>query len=313
MDSNPVSRATSLSMTAIEQMLPSRLNDVAVSQEQLTTGLRINRPSDDATGFYQTQQLEALEARFNQFEQAITSSRSWLDHTQNNLNSLADIFSEAYQEGVRSVNSTLQDAEREDIARLLEDLTQNILELLNAQNNDEYIHSGTRTAIKPFAIDSTDPTADGAGVVYFGNAEEVLRQIGPDATIDVNITGEEVWNVDEDRDGTTDFTITESIQNFIDALRANDVDAMTTGLSQIEGARDHIINLAAQTGSSVNRLDLTENQLTDAALVIAQQKSEIQDTDFAEAIVEFQRAQTSLQTSLQITGTILQTSLLNFI
>jgi len=313
MDSNPISRATSLSSSAFENMLPNRLNDIARTQEQLTTGLRINRPSDDANGFQQARQLEILQQRFEHFEDSITSSRSWLGTAQNNLDSLSDVFSEIYQEGVRASNSTLDDDEREEMAQLMEQLLENALELLNSQNNNEYVFSGTRTSVKPFSIDAADPTSDGANVVYYGNTDSIYRQIGPNSSIEVNLSGSQVWSVDNDLDGTTDFTITESVQSFINALRANDVDAMTSGLSQIQDSRDHVINQAAHIGSIVNRLEISENQLADASIIIAQQQSEIEDTDFAETILEFQRAQTSLQTSLQVTSSVLQLTLLNFI
>lgn len=313
MDSNPISRATSLSNAAFENQLPNRLSDIARTQEQLTTGLRINRPSDDSNGFQQARQLEILQQRFTHFEDSITSARSWLGTAQNNLDSLSEVFSEVYQEGVRSLNSTLQEGEREEVAQLLEKLLENVVELLNAQNNDEYVFSGTRTSVKPFNVDGADPTSDGAGVVYYGNTDGIYRQIGPDSSLQVNITGDQVLSVDKDLDGTTDFTITESIQSFIDALRANDTDAMNSSLSQIQDSRDHVINQTASIGSIVNRLEISENQLADASVIMAQQQSEIEDTDFAETILEFQRAQTSLQTSLQVTSSVLQLTLLNFI
>ena len=313
MDSNPISRATSLSQTAFENVLPNRLNEIARTQEQLTTGLRINRPSDDANAFQQAKQLEILQERFSHFEDSITSARGWLATAQNNLDSLSDVFSEIYQEGVRASNSTLQENEQEEVARLLERLLENVVEILNSQNNNEFVFSGTRTSVKPFSIDASDPTSDDAGVVYYGNTDNVFRQIGPDTLLETNVTGEQVWNVDNDLDGTNDFTITESVQSFINALRANDADAMNTSLSQIQDSRDHIINQTTKVGAMVNRLEISENQLLDASVVLAQQQSEIEDTDFTETILEFQRAQTSFQTSLQVTSSVLQLSLLNFI
>ncbi len=313
MDSSPISRATSLSMAAFEMSLPARLSDLAHTQEQLTTGLRINRPSDDASGYQKARQLESLQQQFQQFEEAITSSRSWLDNTQNSLDNLVDMFSEAHQEGVRALNSTLEQDERDDLAAVIEDFIQGVVEMLNTQNNDQYLYSGTRTSVKPFSVDPLDPTSDAAGVVYYGNTDTLQRHIGPGSTLAVNINGEDVINVDRDGDGAPEYTITESLQAFADALRANDVDAMASGIDQIERSRDHLINLAAEIGSVARRVELTESQLADASLIVSRQQSRVEDTDFAETILEFQRAQTSLQTSLQVTGSILQTTLLSFI
>ena len=243
----------------------------------------------------------------------ITEARAWLDHTQENLDLVADVFTEAYEQGVRSTNSTLTESEREEMAVFLENIMENVVELLNSKAGEDYLYAGTRTTVKPFAIDPADPTGDAADVVYYGNQDAVSRQIGPDASFDVNIDGNSVLNVDQDADGTPDFTATESLQSLIDALRANDIDAMKTGIDRIEAARDHFISLGSETGGLVNRLDLSESQLAEASLAVARQQSDEEEIDLAEAILEFQRAQTNLQTSLQLTGSLLQNSLLNFI
>ena len=313
MDSSPLSRAASLSSSSLSENLNPRLRDLAQAQEKLSTGLRVNRPSDDASAFQKARQLELLEQRYEQYNRSITDARSWLDHTQENLDLLSDVYTEAYEQGVRATNSTLTDSEREEMAGVLEGLLENVVELLNSRAGEEYLYAGTRTSVKPFAIDPADPTRDGADVVYYGNLDTLARQIGPDATLNVNIDGGRVLGVDENADGTVDFTATEGIQSMIDALRANDIDAMTTGIDRLESSRNHFISLGSEIGGIVNRLDLSESQLAEASLAIARQRSDEEEVDLADALLEFQRAQTNLQTSLQITGSLLQTSLLNFI
>lgn len=314
MDSTPLSRAASLSQASITDSLNPKLRELAQTQERLSTGRRVNRPSDDASSFQKARQLEVLEQRYEQYNRSITDARAWLDHTQENLDLVTDVFAEAYELGVRSTNSTLTESERDEIATALEGLMENVVELLNSKAGEEYLYSGTRTAVKPFDFDPADPAADAANVVYYGNNDAVGRQIGPDSNLNVNIDGTRAISVDQDRDGATDFTATESIQNMIDALRANDIDAMTTGIDRIEASRDHFINLGSEVGSVVNRLDLSESQLAEASLAVARQRSDEEEVDLAQALLDFQRAQTNLQTSLQLTATVLQeTTLLNFI
>ena len=313
MDSSPLSRATSLSQVALENSLTPKLHELAQAQEKLSTGLRVNRASDDSSAFQKARQLEVLQNRYEQYERSISDARAWLDHTQENLDLLADVFTEGYEQGVRATNSTLTASERETMAVFLEGIMENVVELLNSKAGEEYLYAGTRTTVKPFAVDPLDPTRDGANVVYYGNTEDLAREIGPDSTLNINFAGDRVLNVDENADGTADFTATESLQAMINALRANDIDAITSGLHQIEAARDHFINLGSEIGGVVNRLDLSESQLAEASIALASQRSQEEDTDVAEAILDFQRAQTNLQTSLQITSSLLQTSLLNFI
>ncbi len=313
MESSPLSRAASLSQSTLTDSLTPKLRDLAQAQEKLNTGRRVNRASDDASAFQKARQLEILEQRYAQYERTIGDARAWLDHTQANLDLITDVFAHAYEQGVRATNSTLTDDEREEMAVLLEGVLENVVELLNSKAGEEYLYAGTRTTVKPFAVDPVDPTRDGADVVYYGNLDTVSRQIGPDSSLNINIDGNRVINVDEDSDGAPDYTATESIQNMINALRANNIDALKTGISQIEASRDHFINFGSEIGGIINRLDLSESQLAEASLAITSQRSQEEDVDIAEAILEFQRAQTNLQTSLQLTSRLLQTSLLDFI
>jgi flagellar hook-associated protein 3 FlgL len=300
-------------MASLDDSVAAKMNEVARNQERLTTGRRVNRSSDDASAFQRARQLESLQSRFEQFELSIIDARAWLDSTQENIDNLADVFAQAYEKGVRAVNSTLQPDEREDVAREIESLLQTTLDYLNAKTGDDYLHAGTRTTIKPFNIDPLDPTADGAGVVYYGNNEQIQRQIGPSSSLRLNIEGQQLIGVDHDGDSVTDFTVTESLQGFIDALRAGDDAAIKTGIDQIQASRNHFINRGAEMGALVSRINLSESQLADAGLILAEQRSLAEDTDYAETILDFQRAQSGLQTSLQITSSILQTSLLNFL
>ena len=313
MQSSPISRAASLSMARLDENIPMKLRDIARTQEQLSSGLRVNRASDDAHSFEQARELELLQRRFEQFEDSISSARVWLDHTQENMDNLADIFAQAYEQGIRAFNTTLDEAEREDMAQFFESMITTTVDALNNRGAESFLHAGSRTSVQPFQVDPLDPTADRAGVVYYGNDARLTRQIGPGSSMAVNISGLEVWNVDENRDGVSEFTATESLQDMIDALRAGDQDALKTAIDRVESARDHFINQGAEIGAVIGRLNLSETQLADATLSLSKHQSQLEDADYAETILEFQKAQSSLSTSLQITGTLLQTSLLNFI
>ena len=276
MQSSPISRAASLSMANIDEQVPVKLRDLARTQEQISSGLRINRSSDDSSAFEAARELELLKRRFEQYEDSISSARVWLDHTQENMDNLADVFAQAYEQGVRAVNNSLQVDEREDMAQYFENLIETTVALLNSEEADEFLHAGSRTSVQPFAIDPADVTADGAGVVYYGNTAELNRQIGPGSSIRVNIPGGEVLNVDEDRDGTSDFTATESLQNMVDALRANDIDAIKTAIDRLQSSRDHFINKGAEIGAVINRLDLSQTQLADANITLTRHQSDLE-------------------------------------
>ncbi len=313
MESSAVSRAMSLSTVAFQGNLLNKQRDLSIAQEQLATGLRINRASDDAAGYARARQYEQLQNRYEQYERSMAVARSWVDHTSDNLEGLADLFAQAYESSVRATNESLDQGERDTIASLVDTLMGSTIDLLNEQIDDEYLYAGTRSTVKPFAIDATDPTADTAGVVYYGNDQPRPRAIGPEVTLDVALSGGQVVNVDRDGDGATDFTITEALQNLANALRANDTEAIASSVGEVQGALDHLVELTSVVGTRGNKLTLAEDQLLDAGTTIAQHRSRIEDADFAETIIALQKTQADLENSLQIAGRILNVSLLNYI
>ena len=295
-----LSRERSLSSAASERALERVRRDMARLQEQMSTGLRVNRASDDAPAFIEARHMERLNNRYDQYLRTIGSAESWTDHTQDALNDIADRITTAYEHGIRAKSDTFDDANRDAEANLVEAMLTEVVDLLNSKNGDEYIFAGTNTTVKPF--DQTPGV-----VVYNGNDAGRTRQIGDDQKIDVNITGEGL------RDTGAGFTITESLQALADAIRTGDQAQMETALENVVTARDHVLDRGAEAGGIANRLDLAATQLRDASLRVTTRQSQLEDVDMAEAIMEYQRAQTGFEAALKVTASVLQTSLLDYL
>ncbi|WP_457651501.1 flagellar hook-associated protein FlgL [Rhodocaloribacter sp.] len=306
MRSISLARQISLDSVSLERMLQVRQRDLAGYREQLSTGLRVNRPSDDAPSFSRARKLEVLTNRYDQYERSIVTAQSWVDHTQENLNTLADLFTSAHEEAIQAANDTLSDEDREAIASSLESSLSEILDVLNTKVGDEYLFAGTNTTVRPFEQDGS-ATADGAGITYYGNDDGRTRAVGPDVDLDVNITGQRIL------DTGSGFTITEAFQGLIDAVRTNDATQIDTALGDLITARDHILDTATEAGNLANRLGQINDQLGTARIEFESQRSYYEDADVTEVVLDLNRTETSLQATLQMMATIRQNTLLDFI
>ena len=300
MTSINLSRERSLSTAASERALQMVRRDLARVQEQMSTGLRVNRASDDAPAFTEARQMENLSNRYAQYLRSIGSAQSWVDHTQDALDGIADRIAEAYERGIR-VNSHVFDTDdREAEASRVEAIIADVVDQLNSQDGDEYIFAGSRTTAQPFDVVA-------GVVVYNGNNAGRTRQIGDNQRLDVNISGDSI------HDTGAGFTITESLQGLADAIRSGDPALMETALEDVATSRNHVIERGAEAGGIANRLDLAATQLRDATFRVESRRSELEDVDMVAAIVEYQRAQTGFQAALKVTASVLQTSLLNYL
>ncbi|MEM1042289.1 MAG: flagellin [Bacteroidota bacterium] len=305
MISSRIARQESLYVSYANSAIPGIRRDLAGFQEQLITGRRVNRPSDDPVAFAQARMLESLDERYAQYGRTIDSSRLWVNRTSDELSNLTERFAEAYEEGLQALNDTLNEGDREAIAGRVEALLDEVIDGLNAQSGSEYLFAGTRTTTAPFDEDGA-PTGDLSGARN--------RQIGPNTELAINISGEQVLDPGEG------FTIVESLQNLADALRGADIGVpgdepsdLAEAVGQVGTARDHLIDLGAALGATARRLTTAEYQLQNASIETERRRSELEDADYFETVTAFQQAQTTLEAALATTASITQTTLLDYL
>ena len=302
MPSINLARERALYTAFSDHAIQSRQMELARLQEQLSSGKRVRRPSDDPSAFTEARQMELLTNRFAQYGRSVTASKSWVTRTEDNLDDLAELFTEAYERGVRINNSSFSDGDREAEAQKLETVLENMVDVMNGREGDEYIFAGSRTTVKPFVQDPGPPPT----VAYNGNTGARERHIGRDLSMNINIDGQELQDTGEG------YTITEAVQGLIDGIRSGDPAAMETAIEQVSVSRDHVIDLGGQAGAMSNRLTLAETQLRDATHVAETRRSEMEDLDLAAAMTDFQKTQTALQAAVQVASSVLNTTLLDY-
>lgn len=304
-----IARERSLYAAGAERALPALRHDLAGLREQLSTGKRINRPSDDPAGFAQARALEALERRHEQHARAIGDARLWTDRTQSAIDGLAERFTDAYAEGIRALNDTLNQDDRNAIAQRVDTLLAEVIDGLNAKSGEEYLFGGTRTTTPPLQPDGTlTGSADTPPVTLADLGGKRNREIAPGVTLAVNVSGADLLQTDDD------VGLVESLQRLAAALRAEPTaPPLRDAVEEVGAARDHLLERGAEAGNIAHRLNLAEAQLAEASLEAARRRSEVEDADYFAVVTELQSAQTTLEAALRATAKAAQTTLLDFL
>ncbi len=303
MPSINLTRERALYTAFTDRAVQARQMELARIQEQLSSGRRIRRASDDPSAFTEARQMELLTNRYEQYMRSISTSESWVDHTQAGLDHLSELFTEAYEHGIRINNATFSEGDREAEAQKLEAILENVLDVMNTRADDEYVFAGSRTTVKPFERDEGPPPT----VIYHGNAGSRQRHIGRDLSMSINIDGERVQNTGRG------YTVTEALQNLIDGLRSGNQEDIDAAIGEVTVSRDHVIDLGAAAGAMANRLQIAQSQLREASLNAEGRRSEMEDLDLAAAITELQNTQIGLQAAVQVASSVLNTTLLDYL
>lgn len=258
-------------------------------QEQIFTGRRINRPSDDPSGILTCSNLQ-LKIRANErFIENLDDALGWLGYTENSLNRIQSVLTRAKELAIQGGSDALPPTQRGALAEEVDQLLEHLLTLSNSRFAGKYIFAGTRTRTPPYQaqrdesgrIVSVEGTGDASGTIQ--------REIGPGVRIRINIKGKDLF------EGAFN-----TLVDLRDGLQSGDVSAVQDAMDGIEETMDRVEASLGWVGAKVNRLQEARDRLQAENLDLFAVLSSIKDADIVEAIANLQREQTAYQAALAV-------------
>lgn len=157
------------------------------AQEQVSTGKKLLRPSDDPVGTTTVLALQRQLGDVSRYSQAIDSARPLLESGMGALNEGSNILTEVRSLAVQGLNGTLSSADRRALAQDLRLLKARLLEVGNTKLGDRYLFGGTSTRSKPF--EEVDVNGH-SRVMYAGDGDSRTVEVGPGVSLGVNVPGD---------------------------------------------------------------------------------------------------------------------------
>jgi flagellar hook-associated protein 3 FlgL len=308
--------------TRVLSDLQTRYQAMSKTQEQISTGRRVNQPSDDPMAAAQerlrTGELEGIKRS----QDSVAGAQSWLAATETGLASITDILARANELAVQGANGTLSQANRDSIAAEIDQLTKSAKDALNVKFGDAYIFSGTKSDVPPYS--------PATGDAYQGDTGAVLREAGAGVTLQVNppvvprnatpagattalTAGAILGGGNAAADGRVLDTL-EALSAHLRGGTAADITALqTTDLQNIKANQTAVSDARAMVGATTNRATAAQARLADLEDATNQSLDDLVGVDLAKALTDFTAQQTAYQASLKVGAQIIQPSLVDFL
>ncbi len=194
-----------LQQVAINAMLEQQAK-LSKVQEQVATGRKISKPSDDPVAASKVVKLNDILKTADQYQTNITAANARLSLEETALADIGNVYHRIRELAIQANNATQTNETRSFIAEEVAQLLEEVVSLANATDSTgEFLFSGNKGKFKPFAKNS-----DG-GYDYHGDDGQRMLQIGPKRQIAINDSGSDVFR--EIRDGNGAFTVLESKLN----------------------------------------------------------------------------------------------------
>ncbi|MGP1575998.1 MAG: flagellin N-terminal helical domain-containing protein [Treponema sp.] len=238
---------------------------IAKDIEKLSSGMRINRAGDDASGLAVSEKMRSQIRGLNQAGQNIQNGISFIQATEGYLQETTDIMQRLRELAVQSANGIYAAEDRMQIQVEVSQLVDEIDRIAShAQFNGMNILTGR------FAQDSTT----GAMQLHIGanmdQAEKVF--VGTMTAAALGVLGGS-----QGGEG--------------DGLSLSSVESANMALSTIDNALKQISKQRADLGAYQNRFEQAYNGITIAAENLQASESRIRDSDMAKQMVEYTKDQ----------------------
>jgi flagellar hook-associated protein 3 FlgL len=277
-------------------------------QDELATGLKVNRPSDDPLAARRAINSRTEIAKNEQYITNISTASPALTETETAISTVLSAVQRVNELTLQGSNGTQGQPQRDQIAIEINQILETVVENSNHVTQGRYIFGGTRT-LNPSFVAARDANGDVTAVSYEGNDEKSAIEISDGVRVNTNETGRDVFTQTSAQ--STD--IFQTIIDIRDNLRSGNVDGLTTGLEELSKAQDQLLISSARIGAVQNRLESMSANAEDLNTQLKQVLSDSIDADYAEVVLNLNAQSNAFQASLNAGARVIQPSLLDFI
>lgn len=288
---NPVSNSTgAFYERSLEQMGTLR-ESIERLQTEISTGVRIQRGSDDPVGAARLRALTRLERRGDTEQENAARLGQDLSEASNQIEGIVSILQRARELSVAAANDPAGESGRAAIAEELEQMAEELFARSNARSI---------TGAPMFAGTAGDPAfvRDASGVVsYNGNNQNGTVPVAPGTEIERGVTGEQLFEFDDNGTPSSSFAVLSGLAAALRGGAADPAQASQDALSGIDAALDNANRSQTVIGTRLAWVEAIQQDQQDRAIDVAEKRSDIGDTDIADTIVRLQQTLTALEAS----------------
>ena len=150
-------------------------------------------PTDTITAIYQRIRINQID----QYQNNIGATQSLINVVHDKISSASEHIRRMRVLTLQAANGTLTQTDRENVATEFEEHLSQLIQIANSKYEDNYIFSGTKTAVKPFrealSFDNQLGKETIDQVRYQGDTHNLVREIDFNNRINLNNKGSEVF------------------------------------------------------------------------------------------------------------------------
>ena len=291
--------------------LGSIQGSLAKTQEQLSTGKQINKPSDAPDKASLITRLQSEMTRQASYQGNLDAVNIRLQAQETALTNTSDVMYRFKELAVQAANDTLSNADRNTIAMEMTQLREQILSMANSQDsNGNYLFAGSRVSQAPFGEDAK------GRVVYQGDQSRMMVPVGDNRRMNLNIPGSDAFVRlvrDDGKGNRVGVGFFQALADMVDSVKNIDRPNIQRGIKELDAMQQSISYANARVGTDMNVVYSQGAVLDEITLRLKTTLSDVQDLDYTEAITKMNKDQLALEAAQSSFAKISKLTLFSYI
>ncbi|GGC83008.1 flagellar hook-associated protein 3 [Thalassobacillus devorans] len=266
-------------------------------QDQLSTGKKITRPSDDPVVAMKGMNYRTQLNEVKQFQRNLGEIHNWMENSDSAMDKATQAMQRVRELTVQASNGTYDKEQRENIAKEISQLRDHLIDIANTKVNNKYIFNGNDTLNPPIRqlpegqLDISE------------NKGTVNIEISKGNALKANVDGGRVFSEDLFRD----------LKGLEETLSSGEGGELNSYLNLVDGHINNIVDERADLGARMNRVELVEDRLAQQEITATKILSDNEDADLEKVITNLKTQESVHRAALGVGARIIQPTLMDFL
>ncbi|RXZ83556.1 flagellar hook-associated protein FlgL [Paenibacillaceae bacterium] len=308
-------RVTQTMMSAqLLRNVSNNLGRMNTLQDQLSSGKRINAPSDDPVGMTFSMRYRSELASNEQYVKNADTAASSLEFTDTALDQAVNVLQRTRELMVQGATGAMPQTAYDAIQKEIGELYNQLIEIGNSKFNGKYMFNGEETETPPYPKVSSDSAVTPKAQHVGTDPGKINYELSPAMTMSVNLTGNEIFGepVTDDSDVDSD-NVFHVLSRVVEALGNGQNEQVSELLGKIDTRMNAMLEQRAEVGARMNRVAMISGRLEEMGINLTSIQSKTEDADLAEVITNLKVNENIYQASLSAGAKIIMPSLVDFL
>jgi flagellar hook-associated protein 3 FlgL len=291
--------------------LRTQSDSIANLQEQIQTGLRINKPSDDPLAAATIIQNNAQDSQLTTYLSNISDATSTLNNGVSTLTSVSNLLTQARQIALQGADSSTSGNEYTALASQVNQLLNQAISTSNSTFDGHTLFGGTATQQPAFVVSSQDSAGKATAVTYQGATQPAQAPINSGETVDTNYAGNGIFQ----GAGSDVFQSLITLRDNLTNAASGQVNsaALNQSVADVQNAQNAVLGTVGEMSAHLQNLSAMQSRLQDVQTQLKAHIGDLQSADLAQVILDLQSQQNLYTATLATSAHIFDQNLLDYV